>query len=69
MHLDVRLPIGYLFIIIGVILVGTGITSDPSEYARALNVNIDLWWGIVMGAFGGFMLFLAFRSKKKSAAE
>ena len=68
MHLDVRLPIGYLFIIIGLILFGVGITSNPVDYAKSLDVNIDLWWGIVMGAFGGFMLFLAFRSKKKKAA-
>jgi hypothetical protein len=65
MKLDVRLPIGLLFIIVGLILVFTGLTSDPAAYAKSLHLNINLWWGIVMALFGGIMLFLVKRSQGK----
>jgi uncharacterized membrane protein len=61
MNLDIRYPIGYLFLVVGAILVAYGaFGSDPSIYAaHSLGMNINLWWGMVLVAFGAVMLVLA----------
>jgi hypothetical protein len=59
MNLDVRLPIGLMFSVFGVLLSLYGWWSDPKIYERSLGVNINLWWGIVLLIFGGLMLWLA----------
>ncbi len=64
MRLDVRIPIGAMFAIIGVLVTIFGIASDKGIYVRSLNVNINLWWGLVMLAFGVFMLIMARRSTR-----
>lgn len=63
MRLDVRLPIGMMFTVVGVILAGYELTSDPAIYARSLGVNVNLWWGLVLLAFGAVMLGLASRTR------
>jgi hypothetical protein len=65
MSLDIRIPTGLLFAIIGVILVCFGLTSDPAIYERSLGVNVNLWWGLVLVAFGVVMLLLARRAGRK----
>jgi hypothetical protein len=64
MGLDIRLPIGFLFTIFGVLLIAFGALSDKAIYARSLGVNINLEWGIVMLLFGALMLFLGRRGSK-----
>ena len=64
MGLDIRLPIGLLFSIFGVLLIGYGVLGDESIYARSLDVNINLWWGIVMLGFGLVMFVLGKRGTK-----
>ena len=44
-------------------------TSDASLYERSLGVNVNLWWGIVMLAFGAVMLALAVRGGRKQAGS
>ena len=56
MNLDIRLPIGMLFTLLGVLLAGYGALSDPSVYQRSLGYNVNLIWGLVLLAFGAFML-------------
>jgi hypothetical protein len=58
MGLDIRLPIGLLFGIFGILLIAYGAISDKAIYARSLNVNINLWWGLIMLAFGAVMFLL-----------
>jgi hypothetical protein len=65
MGLDIRLPIGLMFTIFGVLLSGYGIAGDKSIYVRSLGVNINLWWGIVMLAFGLIMLLLGLRGMRR----
>jgi hypothetical protein len=67
MDVDIRIPIGLLFAILGLILVLFGLYSmnDADLYARSLGRNINLWTGLVMMLFGGLMLF--FTLKKKSS--
>jgi hypothetical protein len=59
MKLDIRLPIGLLFSLLGVLLVFYGAVSDTSIYERSLGININFWWGISLLVFGGVMLLLA----------
>ncbi len=63
MGLDIRMPIGLLFAILGVLLVGYGLVSDSAIYARSLGINVNLWWGLVLLAFGGVMLYFGKRRR------
>ena len=60
MGLDIRLPIGLMFTIMGVLLAGYGAVGDKAIYARSLGLNVNLWWGVVCLVFGLIMLALAF---------
>ncbi len=64
MNLDLRLPIGLMFSIFGVMLVGFGIGSDAAIYGRSLGINVNLWWGVVLVVFGLVMLGIAFRARR-----
>jgi len=63
MILDIRIPIGLLFLTIGMLLAGYGLFSDPAIYERSLGINVNFWWGGVLLAFGLVMLLLARFSK------
>ena len=64
--MDIRAPIGGLFTLLGLMLVAYGLLVPASAGAAALSAgtNVNLWWGLVMLAFGIFMLLLARRSLK-----
>ncbi len=59
MGLDIRIPIGAMFALLGAILTVYGLISDPGIYQRSLGMNVNLWWGIILLAFGIIMLLLA----------
>ena len=59
MQLDLRLPIGLLFTVVGLMLTVYGLLADRAIYARSLGVNVNLWWGLVLVVFGVVMLALA----------
>jgi hypothetical protein len=61
MGLDIRWPIGLMFSLIGAILVVYGAITgkDPEMYKRSLDININLVWGLLLLAFGLFMLISA----------
>lgn len=66
MHLDVRIPIGLLFSLFGLLLTGFGLFGDKSTYERhSLGLNINFDWGLVLLAFGLVMLALAWRGRSK----
>jgi ABC-type Fe3+-siderophore transport system permease subunit len=65
MNLDLRLPIGLMFTIVGALLTTFGLLSDDAIYARSLGLNVNLWWGLVLLAFGLLMLGLALRAARK----
>lgn len=65
MNFDLRLPIGILFTLFGVILTAYGLVTKDSEiYQKSLGHNINISWGIVLLVFGGSMLLLALRARK-----
>jgi len=67
MNLDIRLPIGGLFTLLGLLLTGYGLLGDAADYRRSLGHNLNLWWGIVVLAFG--LLFLWMGRKGTAAAR
>ncbi|MEQ1762299.1 MAG: hypothetical protein ABL984_04035 [Pyrinomonadaceae bacterium] len=58
MGLDIRLPIGLMFAILGVVLILSGLLMDKGIYHRSLGININLWWGCVLFVFGISMIWL-----------
>lgn len=69
MWLDIRLPIGIFFFLTGAILTIFGSAESPSRYQQSLGVNLNLWWGMVLIAFGVVMFLLGLRGARKSASE
>ena len=65
MDMDIRIPIGLLFAILGLILFAFGLYSmnDTELYARSLGRNINLWTGVAMLLFGGLMLLFTLKKK------
>lgn len=68
MNLDIKIPIGLLFTILGVLLTIFGLvtTGETEMYSRSLNININLWTGLSMLVIGIFLLVTA---KWKKPAE
>jgi hypothetical protein len=69
MGIDIRLPIGLMFTIFGVILAAYGALSNPAIYVRSLGVNVNVAWGVVLLVFGGIMLLLGWRGHRVSASK
>ncbi len=67
MGLDIRLPIGMMFGLIGAVMVIYGLITGSNKelYHRSLDININLWWGLVLLVFGVLMFVFAKRSAKK----
>ena len=66
MGLDIRTPIGVMFSLLGAVLAVYGVVGDKAIYVKSLGININLWWGLVMLAFGIIMLVMAKRANQKS---
>ncbi len=65
--MDLRLPIGILFTIYGVMLAGYGLFTQGDEiYKKSLGLNVNLWWGLALLVFGALMLVFALRGRKKA---
>jgi len=65
MNFDLRLPLGLIFTLFGALLTVYGLVSDPSLYVRSLGLNVNLGWGLVVLAFGLWMLWLALRARNR----
>jgi hypothetical protein len=68
MGLDIKIPIGLMFTILGLLLAVFGlITAGNTElYQRSLDININLWTGLAMLVVGILMLAT---SKRKPLRE
>ena len=69
MSLDLRIPMGLLFTLVGIILTAFGIATRQNFdlYARSLGINVNLWWGIVLFVFGQIMFQLGRASQARLA--
>jgi hypothetical protein len=70
MGFDIRMPIGLLFTLFGILLTGYGAATPGSAiYAEhSLGVNMNFWWGIALLCFGAVMLALTRLRGKAQAA-
>ena len=66
MGLDIRWPIGLMFTLIGAMLVIFGLATgaNPEVYKPSLGLNVNLYWGLLLLVFGGWMLAMAWRGSK-----
>ena len=64
---DIRLMIGALFIVYGVMLTISGFFTSDKERAKAADLNINLWLGLGMLVLG--ILFLVWRAVNPIQAE
>ena len=71
MGLDLRLPIGLYFTLLGIMLGAYGLITgaDTGMYLRSLGININLGWGAVLLVFGLAMLIPSLIDRKKNAGK
>ncbi len=69
--MDIRIPIGLLFVVLGLILAAFGVATlqDTELYARSLGRNVNLWTGLLMLVFGMVMLLFPYLARKKNAVK
>ena len=64
MGLDIRIPLGLIFLIIGGIMSLYGLFTRASAiYEKSLGVNLNLGWGLIMFLFGLIMFYVGRRQK------
>jgi len=64
MGLDIRIPLGLIFLITGGIMSVFGfITRNSGIYQRSMGVNLNLTWGTLMFVFGLIMFLVGRRQK------
>jgi hypothetical protein len=64
MPLDIRVPIGVMLGLMGLLLAGYGMFGDQAIYARSLNLNINLIWGSVLVVAAAILLYLGTRKRR-----
>jgi hypothetical protein len=65
MRLDVRVPLGLMLAVMGVLLAGYGLVGDQAIYARSLGINVNLIWGSVLIVVATILLMLATRKAER----
>jgi hypothetical protein len=64
-YFDLRLPLGWLFVILGGLIICAGFGAQVTSEGMSLGLNIDFLWGAVMIGFGLACLWFARRYAKK----
>ncbi|HEY7305537.1 MAG TPA: hypothetical protein VH601_15540 [Bryobacteraceae bacterium] len=59
---DLRRPTGFLFTLLGLILLLYGLFSS-ARAELVPDVNVNAWCGLTLLIFGGIMLWLSYRTK------
>jgi uncharacterized membrane protein HdeD (DUF308 family) len=63
--MDLRVPSGWFFTLVGLILIGMGVFA-PETRAALTTANVNLYSGISMLIFGLFLLLLAWRATRSN---
>ena len=64
MGLDIRIPLGLIFLITGGIIFLYGLFTRGSPiYERSLGIDVNLYWGFLMLLFGAIMFFVGRRQR------
>ncbi len=64
--LDLRVPSGWFFTLLGLILLGMGVFA-PETRAALSDANVNLYSGLAMLVFGLFMLLMAWRASRRAS--
>lgn len=68
MGLDIRIPLGLIFLIIGTIMATYGlVTRGSMMYLVSMGVNLNVLWGSALVVFGTAVLIAGWRSRKLRA--
>ncbi len=60
---DLRRPTGFLFALLGVILLAYALIRPATRAPMDANVNVNLWCGLALLVFGGCLLWLSYRTR------
>jgi hypothetical protein len=64
MGLDIRIPLGLIFLITGAIMTIFGLlTRDSAIYQKSMGINVNLIWGSLMFVFGLIMFLVGRRQR------
>jgi hypothetical protein len=71
MNLDLRIPMGLMFTFTGAILTAWGLKTNGNAalYEKSLGINANLWWGLVLLAFGLTMYIMGQRRQRRLEKE
>jgi hypothetical protein len=61
--------IAAVILLFGTILVLYGLLGPSEQVQKSLGININLWWGLFMVAFGCVVLGLSWASPRRRAAR
>lgn len=60
---DLRRPIGFLFSLLGIIILAYGVVEPQVRAPLDPGVNVNVWCGACLIVFGGCLLWLSLRAK------
>jgi hypothetical protein len=65
MGLDIRIPLGLIFLLIGGLMsiYGFFTRSSAAIYEKSMGINLNLTWGLIMFFFGLIMFLVGRRQK------
>jgi len=65
MGLDIRIPLGLIFLLIGGLMTVYGLITRNAAaiYERSMGINLNLTWGLIMFVFGLIMFLVGRRQK------
>ncbi|HEV3151007.1 MAG TPA: hypothetical protein VGY94_08640 [Acidobacteriaceae bacterium] len=70
MGLDIRIPLGLMFLVTGGLMAIYGLfTRGSAIYEKSLNMNINLIWGGLMLVFGLVMYIMGRRPRRLVASQ
>ena len=70
MGLDIRWPIGLMFGVVGALMLVYGLVTGSTDiYQRSLNINVNLYWGLILVVFGALMLLMAWKGSQNEKTQ
>jgi hypothetical protein len=65
MGLDIRIPLGLIFLLIGGLMSVYGLVTRNAAgiYEKSMGINLNLTWGAIMFVFGLIMFLVGRRQK------
>ena len=69
-YFDLRLPLGWLFLIVGSLLIIAGFVVQPvASDGHPVTMNINIGWGVVLLFFGAICLIAAWNHARQLAQQ